>query len=103
MYTEKFLQRKRAQKNGVIRIAFLKNEQKQPSIGVLRKKFLKICNKFTGEHPRRSVISIKMQSNFIEITCWHGCSRVTLLHIFRTPPPENTSGALLLNEVMKAY
>ena len=35
--------------------------------------------------------------NFIEITLWHGCSPVNLLHIFRTLFPENTSGRLLLN------
>ena len=46
---------------------------------------LKICSEFTGEHPCRSVISIKMQSNFIEIALRHGCSPVNLLHIFRTP------------------
>ena len=34
----------------------------------------KICNKFTGEHPCRSVISIKLQSNFIEIILRHECS-----------------------------
>ena len=65
---------------------------------------LKIC-KFTGEHPYRSVISIKLLSNFSEITLRpgcsqialrHGCSPVNLLHIFRTPFPENTSGQLLL-------
>ena len=28
------------------------------------------------EHPCRSVISIKLQSNLIEITFWHGCSPV---------------------------
>ena len=36
------------------------------------------------------------QSNFIEITLRHGCSPVNLLHIFRTPFPNNTSGRLLL-------
>ena len=50
----------------------------------LRKGVLKICRKFTGEHPCRSVISIKLQSNFIEITLRHGCFPVNLLHIFRT-------------------
>ena len=39
----------------------------------LRKSVLKIYSKFTGEHPCRSVISIK-------------------LHIFRTPFPTNSSG-----------
>ena len=43
----------------------------------------------------RSVISIKLQSNFIEITLRRGCSTVNLLHIFRTPFPKNFSGWLL--------
>ena len=68
--------------------------QKQSSIGV--KGVLKIRSKFTGEHPCRSVISIKLLCNFIEITLWHSCSPVNLLHILRTPFPENTSGRLLL-------
>ena len=45
----------------------------------LEKGVLKICSKFTGEHPCRSVISINLQSNF-----------------FRTPYPRNTCGWLLL-------
>ena len=49
-----------------------------------RKGVLKICSKFTGEHPYRSVISIKLLRNFFEIAFWHGCSPVNLLHIFRT-------------------
>ena len=56
----------------------------------LRKVILEICSKFTGEHPCRSAISIKLQSNFIEITLRHGCSPVNLLHIFRTPFYKNT-------------
>ena len=66
---------------------------------------LKICSKFTGEHPCRSVVSIKSQSNFIEITLQHGCSPVNLLHIFRTLFPKNTSGwlLLLLEEAHLAY
>ena len=61
-----------------------------------RKDILKICSKFTGEHPCRSVISIKLPCNFIETTLRHGCSPVNLLHIFRTPFTKNTSGGLLL-------
>ena len=61
----------------------------------LEKDVLKICSKFTGEHPCRSAISIKLQSNFTEITLRHGCSHVNMLHIFRTPVPKNTSGSLL--------
>ena len=39
----------------------------------LGKVAMKICSKFTGKHPCRSPISIKLQSNFIEITLRHGC------------------------------
>ena len=46
----------------------------------------------TGEHPCRSAISVKLQSNFIEIG-----SPVNLLHIFRAPFPKNTLGWLLLS------
>ena len=60
----------------------------------LRKGALKICSKFIGEHSCRSAISIKLQSNFIEIALEHGCSPVNLLQIFRTPFPRNTSGWL---------
>ena len=62
----------------------------------LRKGVLKIWSKFTGDYPCQRVISIKFQSNFIEITPRHGCSPVNLLHIFRTPFPNNISGGLLL-------
>ena len=62
----------------------------------LGKGVLKICSKFTGEHPYRSAISIKLQRNFIEITLRHGCSPVNLLNIFRTLFTKNTSERLLL-------
>ena len=63
----------------------------------LGKGVLEICSKFTGEHPCRKAISIKLQSNFVEITLRHGCSPVNLLlHIFRTPFYKSTSGWLLL-------
>ena len=32
----------------------------------------------------------------IEITLWHGCSPINLMHIFRTPFLKNTTGRLLL-------
>ena len=63
---------------------------------LLRKGVLKICSKFIGEHPRWSAISIKLQSNFMEIALRHGSSPVNWPHIFRTPFPRNTSGWLLL-------
>ena len=58
---------------------------------------LKIYSKFAGEHPCRSAISIKVQSNFIEITFRHECSPVNWLHIFRTSFLKNTYGRLLLS------
>ena len=51
--------------------------------------------------PCRSVISIKLQTNFIEIALRHGCSPVNLRHIFRTHFPRNTSGWVLLEILMK--
>ena len=58
----------------------------------LWKGVLKICSKFTGEHPCQSAISIKFQ-----IALRYGCSPVNLLHIFTTSFPKNTSGRLLLS------
>ena len=69
----------------------------------LRKGVLKICSKFTGEHPCRSAISIKLQNRFIEITLWHGWSPVNLWHIFKTPFPKNTSGWLLLEILIQCF
>ena len=45
----------------------------------LGKRVLKVCSKFTGENP------VKSLCNFTEITLRHECSPVDLLHIFRTP------------------
>ena len=53
----------------------------------LRKGALKIYSKSTGEHPCRSLISIKLLCNFIEIALQHGCSSVIccilLEHLFQ--------------------
>ena len=62
----------------------------------LGKGVLKICSKFTGEHPCRSVISVKLLFNFIEIAFWYGFSPINLLRIFRTLFSKNTSEGLLL-------
>ena len=76
--------------------------QKQPSTKViLGKVVLEISIKFTGEHLCRSAISIKLQSNFIEIKLWHRCSHVNLLHIFRTAFYRNTYEGLLLKVAFK--
>ena len=62
----------------------------------LRKGVLKINSQFTGEHPCRSVISIKLLCRVYwnRTSAW--VSPVNLLHIFRTPFPKNTYGGLLL-------
>ena len=65
----------------------------------LGKYVLRKCSKFMGEHSCRSVISINLQSIFIEITLQHECSPVNLLHIFRAPFPKNTCRGLLLSHV----
>ena len=43
------------------------------------------------------MISIKLQSNFIEIKLRHWCYPVNLLQIFRTPFSKGTSGGLVLS------
>ena len=58
----------------------------------LAKGVLKIYSKLTGEHPCRSSISIKLQSNFTEITLRLECFPVHMLYIFRSPFAKNTSG-----------
>ena len=57
---------------------------------------LKKCSKFTGEPPCQSEASIKLLSNFTEISLWHGCSPVNLLQIFRIRLTRSTSVRLLL-------
>ena len=74
----------------------LDGQRSNPPEVFLGKGVVKICRKFTGEHPCRSVISIKLLYNIIDITLWHGCSPVNLLHIFRTCFPKKTSGGLLI-------
>ena len=68
----------------VEKISFISNRSSHPDV-FLRKGVLKIRKKFTGGHPCRSAISIKLLCNFVEIALRHGCSPVSLLHIFRTP------------------
>ena len=64
----------------------------------LRKGTLKICRIYgRTPMPKRD-----FKSNFIEIALWHGCSPVNLLHIFRAPLPNNTSGRLLLKIAAQA-
>ena len=69
----------------------------------LRKGVLEICSKFAGEHPCRSAIPIKLQSNLIQIALRRGCSTVNFLHIFRTSIPRTTPVWLLLNLLNVVY
>ena len=71
--------------------------QKQTPDVFLGKDVLKICNKFTREHPCQKVVSIKLQSNFIDIAFRHGYFLINLLQIFRTTFPRNTSKELLIS------
>ena len=67
-------------------------KSQQPSRGV---------SIFTEEQLCRSAISIKLQSNFIEIPLRRGCSPVDLLQIFRTCFYKNTYGGMLLKSESK--
>ena len=67
---------------------------KQPARIVPRKMCSENMQQLTGEHPCRSLISIKFQSS--KITLRHGCSPVNLQHIFRMSFCKNTYRGLLL-------
>ena len=71
--------------------------QKQSFIRVLRKNCSANIGKFSGEHPRRSVISI------IEITLLHVCSAVNFLPIFRTGFLKNNYGGHLLSRLVTSF
>ena len=60
----------------LLRWVFSWEHRSSPPEVFLAKCVLKICCKFTAENPCQSVISITLQSNFIEITLRHGCSQV---------------------------
>ena len=62
----------------------------------LGKCILKISLKFTGDYPCRSLILIKLLCNYIGTVLCHGCSPVTVLHIFRKNFPKNTLEGLLV-------
>ena len=54
----------------------------------------------TAEEATILKIYMLLQSNFIEITLWHGCSPVNLLHIFRAYFPKTTPGWPLLKSAV---
>ena len=107
-----YAQIQRWSRNDYFRCFFTKCELTQRNVFVwilrsshpeefLGKGVLKICRKVTREQPYWSAISIKLQSNFIEIPLRHGSSPVNLLHIFRTPYLKSTSEWLLLSIVTR--
>ena len=49
------------------------NTKRNPSEVFLGKDVLKICSKFSGDHPRQSAITMKLQSSIIEIPLRHRC------------------------------
>ena len=75
-----------------LKLVYLLQLQKQPSIGVLIKRCSKNIQKI---YWRTSTPKFDINS-FIETTLRHGCSPVNLLHIIRAPFPKNTFGQLLL-------
>ena len=77
--TQSFISRRNVETTQSDQVGNPKCSRSSQSEVFLRKDVLKICGKFTGEHPCRSVIS-----NIIEIALRHGCCPVNLLHNFRT-------------------
>ena len=57
--------------------------QKQPPRGILKKRCSENMQQIYRRTPMPKCDSIKLQSNFIEITLRLGCSPVNVLHIFR--------------------
>ena len=106
IFTYCFLPIQRLQPNfntdGIRNFMYTKDRSSRPEVS-LGKVVVKMCSKFTGEHPCRSVISIKVLCNFIEITLRHGSSPVNLLHIFTISFPRNTSERLLWQAQWRQY
>ena len=79
---------------------YSRQKQKLLPRGVLRKRcsenMQQIYRKTTMPKRDFNKVEKQLQCNFIEIALWHGYSPVTLLRIFTTPFPKNTSGQLLL-------
>ena len=76
----------------VIKALILLNRSSSPEV-FWRIGAIKQCSWFTGKHPRRSLISIKLLCSYIEIALRHGYSLVNLLFFLRTRFVKNSSGA----------
>ena len=68
----------------------------QSPIGVLRKMCSENTQHIYRENTQHIYRTTPIFGNFIATTLRHGCSPVTLLHIFRTPFPKITFGELML-------
>ena len=87
-------------------IAFVRSSHPEVFLGW--KSVLIICSKLKGKHQNRSVISIKLQGNFIEITLWHGYSPVICcifsVHLFLRKPLSGCFSIMLLqNKIMCSH
>ena len=91
----------------IFRVLILKSRSSHPEM-FLEKVALKICSKFTGEQPYRSVISIKLLCNFIEIPLRHGYSPLlaayfqnTFLqdHLWRATSEKGSTNAMNINKI----
>ena len=76
------------------------HNQKQPSRGVLRKKYSENMQQIYRRTPIRKCDFNKVALHF---ALQHGPSPVNLLHIFRIPFPKNTSGQLPLHKEEMRY
>ena len=76
--------------------AFLKI-WKNTFISFIYKALIFLFYSFLLSFPCLIFLSFPLLFKFIEITLWHGCSPVNLLHIFSTPFSWNTSEWLLLH------
>ena len=78
--------------------------QKQPCRGALRERCSKNIQQIYRTTPiLNCMISIKLQSNFLEITLRHRYSLVNLLHSFGAPFPKNTSRRLLPSKALTMF
>ena len=73
--------------NAVVRLTSTYFRSIHPGVQphLLKKVVLKICSKFTGEHPCRSVISIKLKSRFGMVALLYICCRFSEHLFLRTP------------------
>ena len=72
-----------------------KNKRYSSSCSQMKEATFQKC--FLEKVFRKNAANSQENTNFIEITLWHECSPINLLHILRTPFPKNTSKGLLLN------